>query len=152
WHFFFPAPHGPRGEGTHGGSEEDLRKGIEDDLEKRGYKPLSGELDKLVKDPSFTPQATQVHVLLGKAAPGFTLLDTDGIEWSMPSRKPGLLVLVFYYGYGCDHCVSQLFALSKDLPRFRALGAEVVAVSADPREDTVAKFKQYGAFAFPVLS
>jgi thioredoxin-dependent peroxiredoxin len=61
-------------------------------------------------------------------------------------------VLVFYYGYHCNHCVSQLFALDKDLEKFRELGVQVVAVSADPSELTRERFKQYGAFGFPVLA
>ena len=46
------------------------------------------------------------------------------------------MVLVFYYGYHCNHCVGQLFALHDDISKFRELGAEVVAVSADPPEWT----------------
>jgi peroxiredoxin len=64
----------------------------------------------------------------------------------------GPVVLVFYYGYTCNHCVSQLFGLSKDIEKFRELGAQVVAVSADPLELTRERYEKYGAFAFPVLS
>jgi peroxiredoxin len=60
--------------------------------------------------------------------------------------------LVFYYGYYCNHCVSQLFALNKDVAKFNELGATVLAVSADPSEQTRKRFKEYGAFGFPVLS
>jgi len=66
--------------------------------------------------------------------------------------QKGPVVLVFYYGYLCDHCVSQLFAIDKDLARFRELGATVLAISPDTAELTRSRFKQYGAFAFPVLS
>jgi peroxiredoxin len=45
-----------------------------------------------------------------------------------------------------------LFALSDDIQKFRELGAEVVAVSADPPKETRERFQQYGEFAFPVLS
>jgi peroxiredoxin len=64
----------------------------------------------------------------------------------------GPVVLVFYYGYYCNHCVGQLFALSDDIQKFRELGAEVVAVSADPPKQTRERFRQYGEFAFPILS
>jgi peroxiredoxin len=66
--------------------------------------------------------------------------------------KNGPVILVFYYGYYCNHCVSQLFALDKDLEKFRELGVTVVAVSADSPERTRERFKQYGSFSFPVLS
>ncbi len=59
---------------------------------------------------------------------------------------------MFYFGYYCNHCVSQLFALQKDIDKFRELGATVVAISADPPELTSERFKKYGAFTFPVVS
>lgn len=123
------------------------------DLEKRGYQPLSGPLDAILKDTTQKAVPTQTHPLLGQSAPDFKLVDTDGESFHLSERlKSSAVVLVFYYGYACDHCVSQLFGLNKDLDQFRELGATVVAVSADPAELTRKRFKQYGAFAFPVLS
>ena len=65
-------------------------------------------------------------------------------------------MLVFYYGYYCDHCVAQLYAINQDLAYFRELGTQIAAVSADAPDETRAKFAEYkdkgGAFAFPVLS
>ncbi len=130
----------------------DLAKEAEADLRRRGFTPLSGELAELVDDPSFEPQATQVHPLLGKAAPDFTLTASDDTPWALSARKAGPLVLVFYYGYTCDHCVSQLFGLNKDIGKLRELGADVVAVSPDPPALTRQRYRQYGAFAFTVLS
>jgi peroxiredoxin len=66
--------------------------------------------------------------------------------------EKGPVVLVFYYGYFCDHCVSQLFALQADIKYFHDLGAEVVAISPDTPEITRERYKEYGAFDFPVLS
>lgn len=62
------------------------------------------------------------------------------------------MVLVFYYGYHCNHCVGQLFAVNDDLAKFRELDATVVAVSADPVEETQARYAEYGRFEFTVLS
>jgi peroxiredoxin len=62
------------------------------------------------------------------------------------------VVVVFYYGYWCSHCVAQLFALNEDIDKFRALGGQVIAISADPPEQTAERFAQYGRFDFPVLS
>jgi peroxiredoxin len=136
----------------HPRQKPDLMKEIEEDLEKRGFKPLSGELKELVEDPSFKPRATQVHPLLGRDAPGFALKDVDGKECGLSSGTKKPTVLVFYYGYHCPHCVSQLFALSKDLPRFEELGAEVVAISPDTPEHTREMYKKHGGFSFRVLS
>ena len=122
-------------------------------LRNRDVKPLSGSLERLLADASWPRVETMSHPLLGKSAPDFELTD--------PQRSPrklreqigkGPVVLVFYYGYHCNHCVGQLFALHDDIALFRELGAEVLAISADPPEWTQARFRTYGAFAFSVLS
>ena len=131
----------------------DLAREAEADLARRNYKPLSDPLAALLADPAYKPVPTQAHPLLGRPAPDFALPDTDGKAVSLSeARKAGPVVLVFYYGYQCDHCVSQLFALHKDIDKFRELGATVLALSADPGDQTRERFKRYGAFAFPVLS
>jgi peroxiredoxin len=133
--------------------ERDLAAEARADLERRKFRPLSGPLEALLTDPTYKPIPTQTHPLLGEAAPDFTLSDTGGKSWTLSERlKDGPIVLVFYYGYHCNHCVSQLFGLHEDIDKFRELGAQLVAVSADPPELTRERYKKYGAFAFPVLS
>lgn len=133
--------------------KRDLAQEARADLDRRGFQPLSTPLETLLADPNYDPIPTQAHSLLLRPAPEFTLKDVAGKEWSLARELPGgPVVLVFYYGYHCNHCVSQLFALDKDIERFRELGVQVVAVSADPVETTRERFQQYGAFKFPVLS
>ncbi|MEZ6143542.1 MAG: redoxin domain-containing protein [Zavarzinella sp.] len=123
------------------------------DLEQRKFKPLSEPLTAILADPAYQSIPTQTHPLLGQQAPDFTLSDTNDKPIRLSDTlKQGPVVLVFYYGYYCNHCVSQLFALNKDFEKFRELGVTVLAVSADPTEETRERFKQYGAFSFPVLS
>ena len=62
------------------------------------------------------------------------------------------MVVVFYLGYGCSHCVAQLIALDKDLHYFHELGAEIVAISSDESSHTAERFQEYGRFHFPVLA
>jgi peroxiredoxin len=131
----------------------DLAQEARADLEQRNFRPLSAPLAALLDDPKYESIPTQAHLLLLQPAPDFTLRDVDGKEWSLEKQlKDGPVVLVFYYGYHCNHCVSQLFALDKDIEKFRELGVQMVAVSADPAETTRERFKKYGAFMFPVLS
>ncbi len=133
--------------------QRDIAQEARDDLERRNFRPLSGPLQAILNDTDYTPIPTQADPLLGRAAPEFTLTEVNGKTWSLADElKHGPIVLVFYYGYHCNHCVSQLFALDKDLERFRELGARVVAISADPVEVTRERFQRYGAFGFPVLS
>jgi peroxiredoxin len=134
-------------------TQPNLAQEAQADLDRRNYKPLSGPLEALLADATYKPIPTQAHPLLGQPAPDFTLSDTDGKPVSLSEKlKDGPVVLVFYYGYHCNHCVSQLFALNKDIEKFRELGVTVLAISADPSEQTRERFKQYGAFGFPVLS
>ena len=118
----------------------------------REVKPLSGPLELLLADDGKELVKTDTHPLLGKSAPDFELTDHLKKTWRLRDRfDKGPVVLVFYYGYHCNHCVGQLFALHDDVAKFRELGATVVAVSADSHEWTQQRFKQYGEFAFPVL-
>ncbi len=124
-----------------------------DYLRNREVKPLSGSLERLLSDTASSRIRTQPHPLLGQHAPDFELADHGQRVWRLKERlSQGLVVLVFYYGYHCNHCVGQLFALHDDVQKFRELGSELVAVSADPPELTRERFRQYGEFAFPVLS
>jgi peroxiredoxin len=134
-------------------SEANLAEEAAADLEKRGFVPLSGPLSSLVEDATYEGVPTQVHPLLNKSAPDFTLTDVSGKKCNLADmHRNGPLVLVFYYGYTCNHCVSQLFGLNKDLEKFRELGATVVAISPDTAKTTLEKYAKYGAFDFPVLS
>jgi peroxiredoxin len=134
-------------------AERDLAKEAEDYLRSRKAVPLSGPLTRLLADPDTFLVSTQAHALIGRPAPGFELSDTRGIRRKLAElRADGPVVLVFYFGYHCNHCVSQLFDLNEEIARFHELGAEVVAISADAPELTSRRFARYGAFAFPVLS
>jgi peroxiredoxin len=131
----------------------DLAKEAQDYLRARKFAPLSGPLAQLLSQPETFLVSTQAHPLLGKPAPEFELIDTDGAPRKLTSlRADGPVVLVFYFGYHCNHCVSQLFDLNEEIARFHELGAEVVAISADDPELTRKRYARYGAFGFPVLS
>lgn len=95
----------------------------------------------------------QPNNLIGRTAPNFELADADGQKVSLRDlRRNGPVIVVFYYGYFCSHCVAQLFGLEQDLPKFTRHGARIVALSPDPATETAAKFRKYGRFHFPVLA
>jgi len=137
--------------------KEDIALRAKAVLERHNAFPLSESLQKIIADSKTYADPSQDHPLVGKPAPDFTLTAADDSKVSLASLLAnGPLVLVFYYGYYCDHCVAQLYALNQDLAYFKELGATVAAASADAPEETRAKFAEYkdkgGAFAFPVLS
>jgi peroxiredoxin len=132
---------------------QDLAQEARDYLRARKAAPLSGPLTQLLSNPDAFLVSTQALPLVGQPAPEFELRDTDGVRRKLSElRAAGSVVLVFYFGYHCNHCVSQLFDMNEEISRFHELNAEVVAISADPPELTRKRYARYGAFAFPVLS
>ena len=102
---------------------------------------------------TFLATVSQEHPLLGETAPNFSLSDDRGDLHELQQYiDRGPVVLVFYYGYHCSHCVAQLFALQEELARFQSLGATVLALSGDESEQTAERFAEYGRFDYPVLS
>lgn len=114
--------------------------------------PLSDKLSEVLDEAKRVHFDSQAHPLLGTVAPEFTRMDVDGHPWALKDAlAKGPVVVVFYLGYHCNHCVSQLFDLNEDIERFRELGVEVVAISPDAPDVTKERYKKYGAFQFPVL-
>lgn len=114
---------------------------------------LTDGLSVILADSEFQPVKTESFALLDQPAPDFTLPDHLKNEISLRQLgKERPVVVVFYLGYGCSHCVAQLLALDKDLHYFRELDADIVAVSSDSPDHTTEKYAEYGEFHFPVLA
>ncbi len=114
---------------------------------------LTEGLSVILADAQFKPQAGQALPLLDVAAPDFQLPDDQKVEQQLSKLgKDRPMVVVFYLGYGCSHCVAQLLALDKDRHYFQELDADIVAISSDTSEHTAERFKEYGRFGFPVLA
>ena len=114
---------------------------------------LTEGLAVVLADSSFKPVESQSLSLLNQTAPEFALPDVNGLEQKLSELGKGRpVVVVFYLGYGCSHCVAQLLALDKDLHYFSELDADIVAISSDSSEHTAEKYKEYGEFHFPVLA
>jgi peroxiredoxin len=110
---------------------------------------LTGPVMKLLADESFEPKPSQEGPPLGMEPPDFTLTEVSGKRIRLARlMEQGPVVVVFYYGYGCNHCVAQLFGIQEDLARFKELGATVIAISSDKPESTAEKYREYGKFDF----
>jgi peroxiredoxin Q/BCP len=130
-----------------------VRKDAEAYLKAVRENPLTEAMINILEDRAYAIEPSQAHPLVGKPAPAFTLPDHQGKPTSLDSiREGGPVIVVFYYGYGCSHCVAQLIALDQELDYFRQLGARVVAISSDSPAHTTEKYKEYGEFHFPVLA
>ncbi len=137
--------------------EPDLAAGAWNLLEKSNVVPLTADLQAVLADWPRLADRTDEHPLLGKPAPDFALAAADGTQFRLADAlRRGPVLVVFYYGYYCDHCVSQLFDLERHRRYFDELGARIVAISADPPEKTREQFAKYrtkgGAFGFAVAA
>lgn len=67
----------------------------------------------------------------------FVLADSGGAHFSLADESPETFTLVvFYRGYHCPICRTQLKELEANLPEFEKRGVSVVAASSDPEERT----------------
>jgi peroxiredoxin Q/BCP len=89
----------------------------------------------------------------GKLAPPLTLPSTRGGSFDLASYKGKAQVLLFFQeGLTCEPCWTQLQAIQKDLPKFRALGiGPIVNITTDQLGDIQQKVKDEG-ITIPVLS
>lgn len=88
-------------------------------------------------------------------APGFSLPTAEGHTISLQDYRGRPVLLIFYLGHGCLHCLEQLNALAPAAKDFESAGIQLLAVSADSQEAlgrTVEKAREAGGFPFPLVS
>jgi len=88
-------------------------------------------------------------------APSWRLTDAERKTRSLADYRGQPVLVVFYLGQGCSHCIEQLSLLSPIAKEFEAQGIRIVAVSTDTVEGlgtTAAKAKREEAFPFPLVS
>jgi peroxiredoxin len=88
-------------------------------------------------------------------APKWTLVGGYGRKVSLDDyTKHGKPVLVFFYlGAGCEHCVQQLNLFTPMASEFEAAGISMVAVSTESEENLKNTFAlRDSPFPFPILS
>jgi peroxiredoxin len=88
-------------------------------------------------------------------APDFTLTAPDGRAVSLADYRGRPVVVVFYLGFGCLHCVEQLNKFAPLTEKFREQGIELLAISTDDEidlEKSIAACQTEGGFPFPILS
>lgn len=89
---------------------------------------------------------------VGTNAPAFELPDQDDkpVSSAEPLRQ-GRLVICFFRGRWCPFCVAQLEAMNSALPRIRAAGASLMAVSPQTVKQSFFMHDQHH-LRFPLLS
>jgi peroxiredoxin/tetratricopeptide (TPR) repeat protein len=88
-------------------------------------------------------------------APDFSLPQADGKQISLASFKGKPVVVLFYLGHGCLHCIEQLNGFAPQYQAFQKAGIEIIAISTDPvaelRESQNA-YTEGGNFPFAILA
>jgi peroxiredoxin len=94
---------------------------------------LASEIDDVVRSGAGAPAPR-----LGDTAPSFTLPDAQGKQVSLDSLlKEGRVVIAFYRGQWCPYCDLQLRAYQEIVPRIKALGANLVAISPQTSDESL---------------
>ena len=90
------------------------------------------------------------------AAPAFSLTDRNGKPFALDQYRGQPVVLIFYLGKGCTHCMEQLNAFDPLAAEFEKKGITLLAVSTDTAQGLRDTFIGYDAkdrhFNFPLLS
>jgi peroxiredoxin len=88
------------------------------------------------------------------AANDWTLADAQGQKVSLKQYRGKPIVVIFYLGFGCLHCVEQLEAFAPLTKDYAEAGIELVAISTDDQKklaDSLAAYEE-GKFPFMLVS
>ncbi len=88
----------------------------------------------------------------GETFPDFTLLNAQGKPVQRKDvLKKGRVIITFYRGGWCPYCSIQLHAFQKEMPKIKALGADLIAVSPELPDNSMST-QEKNKLEFMVLS
>ena len=119
-----------------------------------GANKMSGNKNDAMKDTkTVTPEeAAKTALNVGAKMPQFNLKDATGKTVSSADLlKQGNLVVVFYRGSWCPYCNLYLRNLQKNMPQIKAAGGNLVAISVENPDNSLAISKK-NELDFTVLS
>ncbi len=115
-------------------------------------KPAALRDDSVIRPPmeSFGP----LHWHPWEAA-GFSLPDQSGRQTEMKDFGNRPMIVMFYLGHTCSHCMEQLKAFASAATDFEKAGIGMVAIGSEPVEELLATGKACGnrdGAPFPLLA
>ncbi len=99
------------------------------------------------------PEVSVTLTPTAEVAADFTLPDGDGnmVNLENELQENEHVVLVFYYGSGCEPCVTQLSEIANDRAKYEEIGAQVIAVAVQGELNAKMSAKLLDA-QFPILA
>jgi peroxiredoxin len=96
------------------------------------------------------PLLARSRALPGMPAPDFALRAVAGPNVRL-SEHVGQVVVISFWGAGCDGCRAQLAALQRDFSRYRAQGLRVYGVEVSDDQRAALRFARGTQVTFPLL-
>jgi peroxiredoxin/tetratricopeptide (TPR) repeat protein len=84
------------------------------------------------------------------AAEPIDLADTDGRPWRLADHRGRAVVVIFFLGGKCAHCMQQLQVFGKEIDALKRLDADLVAVSTDGLDASRALKNNADGVKFPM--
>jgi peroxiredoxin len=86
-------------------------------------------------------------------APAFELAGADGKKQALSDHAGRPVIVIFFLGFGCVHCVEQLAVFEPEVADFSAAGIDILAIGTDAKErtDAAAPARDGGEYTFPIL-
>jgi peroxiredoxin len=78
------------------------------------------------------------------------LADTTGATWSLAAHKGRNVIVLFFLGGKCAHCMQQLQLFGKEYDAFQKLNTDIVAVSTDDLDATKTLKSNADGIKFPM--
>ncbi len=87
-------------------------------------------------------------------APDWSLPNAEGEPIGLDAYRGRPVIVIFYLGFGCIHCIQQLITFAPETEAFREMGVDLIAISTDPVEKVRNAEESYrdGVFPFPLVS
>ncbi len=83
-------------------------------------------------------------------SPTFSSTDSTGKPWSLAAQKGKNVLVIFFLGGKCAHCMQQLQLFGKEYEALHKLNVETVAIGSDDAEATKALKNNKDAIKFPM--
>ena len=111
----------------------------------------------IARNAADLPDLSVLGPLFWSASPArdWALPDADGKLHTLAEFRGRPVVVIFYLGFGCLHCIEQLQSFAPRTADFEKAGISLIAISTDSLDDlkkSHERYKKDGVFPFPLVS